>query len=310
MTPQTHKRFSSCLWLLCGFCWAESCETEPVQEWIWFHVLSCFFFQSRATLFLLEETDAYDTHYVTEGLGLFVMSLIGGLVAHLVMSPCCACWCAKAWELDSTIRIDFCRFGWSCPVATRTLGVAFSSCRLAATIPLAYSCYSWSEVLAQIRRQLIASRSLPVLMVIVSPLLSSITCFVVITTDFSLFVVCEMGASISREGFGARKWDQRHQTVCDVRWLICLVDCWLILSIVRSRCRSSTIVDVAFSLSVVSRIHSVMGSDRFILLLSFHRDVVWDHRDVDNNSMASGVDSQHCPHKLWPTVSQSILAQL
>ena len=54
------------------------------------------FFQSRATPFRYKNTDACDTHYVTEGLGLFVMSLIGGLVAHLVMSPCCACWCAKA----------------------------------------------------------------------------------------------------------------------------------------------------------------------------------------------------------------------
>ena len=54
------------------------------------------FFQSRATLFLYENTDACDTQHVTEELGLFFMSLIGSLVAHPVMRSCCSCWCPKA----------------------------------------------------------------------------------------------------------------------------------------------------------------------------------------------------------------------
>ena len=60
-----------------------------------------------------------------------------------------------------------------------------------------------------------------------------------------------------------------------------MVDCRLLFYVVRSRCRSFTIVDVVFSLPVVSGIHSVMGSDHLILLLSFHHDTVWDGRAID-----------------------------
>ena len=63
-----------------------------------------------------------------------------------------------------------------------------------------------------------------------------------------------------------------------------LIDSRLLFSIVRSRCRSFTIVDVVFSLSFVSGIHSVLSSDHLILLLSFHRDTVWDGQATDKNS--------------------------
>ena len=54
--------------------------------------------------------------------------------------------------------------------------------------------------------------------------------------------------------------------------------------IVCSRCRSFTIVDVVFSLSVASGIHLVMGSDHLILLLSFRRNTVRGCLAIDKNS--------------------------
>ena len=63
-----------------------------------------------------------------------------------------------------------------------------------------------------------------------------------------------------------------------------LIDSRLLFSIICSRCRSFTIVDVVVSLSVVSRIYWVLGTDHLILLLSFHRDTVWDGQATDKNS--------------------------
>ena len=60
-----------------------------------------------------------------------------------------------------------------------------------------------------------------------------------------------------------------------------LVDFGLLFSIVRSRCRLFTIVDVIFSPSVVSGIYWVLSLDHLILFLSFHRDIVWDGRAID-----------------------------
>ena len=63
-----------------------------------------------------------------------------------------------------------------------------------------------------------------------------------------------MARTISREGPGIRKWDQHHRITHYFRWHSILIDCWLIIFIVSSRCRLSVIVNVRFSLRVVLRI--------------------------------------------------------
>ena len=138
---------------------------------------------------------------------------------------------------------------------------------------------------------LIACRSLPVLTVIASPLFFLSICLLCRNKSrFFVVVVCETGASISWEGRGARTWNQRHRRVHYLRWCQLLVDFRLIISIVHSRCRSFTIVNVFFSPPVVSEIHSVMGSDHLILFLSFHRDTVWDGRAIEKNVLAREID--------------------
>ena len=62
-----------------------------------------------------------------------------------------------------------------------------------------------------------------------------------------------------------------------------MIDGLLLTSIIRSHCQSFTIVDVGFSLSIVSRKYSVLSSDHLNLFLSFHRDTVWDGGAIDKN---------------------------
>ena len=138
-------------------------------------------------------------------------------------------------ELSSLLLLNDSHFGLSCPVAMQTLGVDISSCRADVTMVLTYSCFSWSQEveIAHILRT--AYRSLPMLTVIVSPLFGRLLALLQ-CMFFRRSVECETGASIPREGSGARKWDQRHRANYIVRWYQLLVDCWLIVSIVRSRC--------------------------------------------------------------------------
>ena len=89
------------------------------------------------------------------------------------------------------------------PLTCKTFGVDCSSCRAATMITLTYSCPSCSKLYPHLGRLLVACRSLPVLTVIVSPLWGRFACFVVISSRFRRYRVCENGASISWEGRGA-----------------------------------------------------------------------------------------------------------
>ena len=147
---------------------------------------------------------------------------------------------------------------------------------------LTYYCYSWSHFV-QVCRWLLAVvcrcwRSLSALFLL------SICLLCRNKSRFFVVVVCETGASISWEGRGARTRCQHHCTSRHLNWKCLLIDSWLLFSIVCSRCRLFTIVDVDFSISIVSGIHSVMGSDHLILFLSFHRDTVWCGRAIENKT--------------------------
>ena len=100
---------------------------------------------------------------------------------------------------------------------------------------------------------------------------------------FSSLLGVEISRMISRKGSSARQWDQDHRIMCHFNCEENLVDCWLPTSIIQSRCRSFTIVNVVFSASVVLGNYWVLSSDHPILFLSFHRDTVWDGRATDKN---------------------------
>ena len=59
---------------------------------------------------------------------------------------------------------------------------------------------------------------------------------------------------------------------------------------VHHRCRSFTIVGVVFSFSIVSGIHSVMGSDHLIFILVCLRNIVWDCRAIDQKLLTGETD--------------------
>ena len=98
------------------------------------------------------------------------------------------------------------------------------------------------------------------LTVIVSPLLDRLLALSELSVVF-VINESEVARTISREESGARKRDQHHRTTHYFRRSYILVDFALTIFIVRSRCRSLTIVDVVvFSLSLSVVFEKTLGS--------------------------------------------------
>ena len=144
-------------------------------------------------------------------------------------------------------------------------------------------------------RLLLACRSLPLLTVIVSPLLSSIACFVVKIVDFS----SSLSVKLLQEYLGKGEV-LKHETYAIVQsitsdtgknWFV--VDSSSPLFVVAVICSPSSMC--FFSPPVVSRNYWVLSSDRLILLLSFRRNTAWWGRAVDKNSRPEKlIATQNC----------------
>ena len=160
------------------------------------------------------------------------------------------------------------------PLTCKTFGVDCSSCRVATTMTLTYSCSSCSKLYPLLGRLLIVFLSLPVLTVIVSPLWGSIACFVVIKSRFCRCRVWNRGVDFLGRTRHVNMRPTPSYVSCSNlyphlgRLLIALLyRLWSLPVVHHRRC--------GFSLPVVSGIHLVMSSDHLILVPSFHRDTVW-----------------------------------
>ena len=117
--------------------------------------------------------------------------------------------------------------------------------------------------------------------VIVSPLWGSIAWFAVINSRFPSLSCVKRGRR-----FLGKEEAPEHETNAIVKIIVNgdaknwkIVDCPSPSIVVATVCSPSSMW--FFSLSVVSAIHLVMGSDHLISFLSFHRDTVWDSRAID-----------------------------